>query len=157
MPKQNIEINRRDAIKLLGTATGATVLANLPAKWSKPLLQSGVLPVHAQSSCIALTITEYDELENTSFGYGDWVGADEFSFGPDKFWYCRDECVYYLLETVSGGISMHGKTLNKEFDVIFSPANSPAGFMVDLATGDYVIYPDAPICGSWPLLRLKRI
>jgi hypothetical protein len=44
------KLSRRDAIKLLGAATGATLLANLPSKWSKPSLASGVLPAHAQTS-----------------------------------------------------------------------------------------------------------
>lgn len=44
------KLSRRDAIKLLGAATGATLLANLPSKWSTPSLASGVLPAHAQTS-----------------------------------------------------------------------------------------------------------
>lgn len=44
------KLSRRDAIKLLGAAAGATLLANLPSKWSKPSLTSGVLPAHAQTS-----------------------------------------------------------------------------------------------------------
>jgi len=32
MTEQNKELNRRDSIKLLGTAAGATVLMNLPSK-----------------------------------------------------------------------------------------------------------------------------
>jgi hypothetical protein len=44
------KLSRRDAIKVLGAATGAVVLANLPTKWSKPELISGVLPAHAQTS-----------------------------------------------------------------------------------------------------------
>jgi len=46
----NKKITRRDAIKLLGAAAGASVLANLPSKWSKPQLSGGVLPAHAQTS-----------------------------------------------------------------------------------------------------------
>ena len=44
------KISRRDAIKLLGAATGAAMLANLPSKWKTPELASGVLPAHAQTS-----------------------------------------------------------------------------------------------------------
>jgi hypothetical protein len=44
------KLSRRDAIKLLGAVTGATVLANLPSKWKTPEMVSGVLPVHAQTS-----------------------------------------------------------------------------------------------------------
>jgi|GEM_PF-1590369 hypothetical protein len=44
------KISRRDALKILTAAAGATALANLPAKWSKPGLEVGVLPAHAQTS-----------------------------------------------------------------------------------------------------------
>lgn len=44
------KISRRDALKILTAATGATALANLPAKWSKPGVEVGVLPAHAQTS-----------------------------------------------------------------------------------------------------------
>ena len=63
MTRKNI--SRRDAIKLLGAATGATLLANLPSKWSKPELVSGVLPVHAETSCGPLTFTS---AVNQNFG-----------------------------------------------------------------------------------------
>jgi len=46
------KLSRRDAIKLLGAVTGATVLANLPSKWSTPELVSGILPAHAQTSSL---------------------------------------------------------------------------------------------------------
>ena len=48
--KQSKKLSRRDAFKILGATLGATVLANLPSKWSKPELVSGVLPAHAQST-----------------------------------------------------------------------------------------------------------
>ncbi len=52
------KLSRRDAIKLLGAAAGATLLANLPSKWRTPELASGVLPAHAQTSSLLLTITD---------------------------------------------------------------------------------------------------
>jgi hypothetical protein len=54
---KNKKISRRDAMKVLGAAAGATLLANLPSKWSKPELTNGVLPAHAQTSGILLTFT----------------------------------------------------------------------------------------------------
>ena len=44
------KLNRRDAIKVLGAAAGASVLANIPTKWSKPELSGANLPAHAQIS-----------------------------------------------------------------------------------------------------------
>lgn len=43
-------LSRRQALKVLTAVTGATALSQLPARWSKPLLQVGVLPAHAQTS-----------------------------------------------------------------------------------------------------------
>jgi hypothetical protein len=53
--KPGKELSRRDALKLLGAAAGASVLANLPSKWSTPQLTAGVLPAHAQTSGRSLT------------------------------------------------------------------------------------------------------
>ena len=50
-------LSRRDALKFLGAAAGATVLANLPANWSTPELVAGVLPAHAQTSNILHDVT----------------------------------------------------------------------------------------------------
>jgi hypothetical protein len=46
------KLSRRDALKVLAAAAGATALANLPNKWSKPGIEVGVLPAHAQTSVI---------------------------------------------------------------------------------------------------------
>jgi hypothetical protein len=68
-PKQTPKkISRRDAIKLLGAATGATILANLPAKWDTPEAVSGVLPAHAQTSGPNLSILSCDLNVNLSTG-----------------------------------------------------------------------------------------
>ena len=49
MKKQTI--TRRELLKVLAaTGTGITAAAFLPAKWVKPIVNSGVLPVHAQAS-----------------------------------------------------------------------------------------------------------
>lgn len=51
-PTQPRKISRRDALKILTAATGAVALANLPPKWSKPGMEIGVLPAHAQTSVL---------------------------------------------------------------------------------------------------------
>ncbi len=50
------KISRRDALKILTAATGAAALANLPSKWSKPGLEVGVLPAHAQTSVLHILL-----------------------------------------------------------------------------------------------------
>jgi len=51
------KINRRDVLKGFVAAAGAVTFANLPGRWSKPILRSGALPVHAQTSnCVSVTV-----------------------------------------------------------------------------------------------------
>lgn len=69
--KSSKKLSRRDAIKLLGAAAGATVLANLPSKWSKPELASGVIPAHAQTSqppVLVLPTVTTDNITDQSIG-----------------------------------------------------------------------------------------
>lgn len=80
-PKQKPKkISRRDAIKLLGAVTGATVLANLPSKWSTPEIAKGVLPVHAQTSS-DLFILSCDL--NVNLSTGAW--SSTVFTGPNPF------------------------------------------------------------------------
>ncbi len=44
------KVSRRNALKILAAAAGATTLANIPGQWIKPVLRAGVLPAHAQTS-----------------------------------------------------------------------------------------------------------
>ncbi|MBI1795078.1 MAG: twin-arginine translocation signal domain-containing protein [Chloroflexi bacterium] len=48
--KPSAKISRRDAMKVLAVVAGAAALANVPDKWTKPGLDIGVLPAHAQTS-----------------------------------------------------------------------------------------------------------
>jgi len=50
MTEKSKKLSRRDAIKILAAATGAGVLANIPSKWTKPGMEFGALPAHAQGS-----------------------------------------------------------------------------------------------------------
>ena len=50
------QLSRRDTIKVLAAVVGAGALANLPGKWTKPGLDFGVLPAHAQTSQIIHTL-----------------------------------------------------------------------------------------------------
>jgi hypothetical protein len=60
MEESKPQLSRRDALKALVAAGGAlTAAAFLPGKWAKPLVEAGVLPAHAQSSCPTVT-TDYN-------------------------------------------------------------------------------------------------
>jgi len=56
MTDQN-KLSRREAIKILGAATGASLLANLPSKWSRPEVTGSPLPAFAQTTCPGWTIS----------------------------------------------------------------------------------------------------
>jgi hypothetical protein len=43
-------LSRRELLKLLAAATGATVLSSVPNKWITPIVEIGALPAHAQGS-----------------------------------------------------------------------------------------------------------
>jgi len=52
MTETNKKLSRREAIKIVGAAAGASLLANIPAKWSKPELTGASMPAHAQTSSV---------------------------------------------------------------------------------------------------------
>ncbi len=55
-------INRRTLLKALLTAGGGLIAsAFLPAQWTKPLVKSGILPVHAQTSSTYYLTGGYQE------------------------------------------------------------------------------------------------
>ncbi len=43
-------LSRREALRAVAAATGAIALANLPEQWISPVIETGVLPAHAQTS-----------------------------------------------------------------------------------------------------------
>ena len=43
-------VSRRQALKTIAAVTGAATISQLPNKWASPVLTSGVLPAHAQTS-----------------------------------------------------------------------------------------------------------
>ncbi len=56
--KTNKKLGRRDMLKLMSAgAGGIAVSAFLPKKWTKPVIDAGVSPVHAAASNLTGTIT----------------------------------------------------------------------------------------------------
>jgi hypothetical protein len=54
------KLSRRDLLKALAAATGATIISTIPNKWVTPIIEIGALPAHAQASqlgSIQVTIT----------------------------------------------------------------------------------------------------
>jgi len=50
MPQQTTKLSRRKALKTLTALTGVAALTSLPGQWAKPIIETGLLPAHAQSS-----------------------------------------------------------------------------------------------------------
>jgi hypothetical protein len=69
------QISRREVLKALAATSGALAAAAfLPDRWTPPVLQSGVLPAHAQTSvCATVTLVESGFCEeNCPPGYVEW-------------------------------------------------------------------------------------
>jgi hypothetical protein len=118
--KHTSELSRRDALKLLGAAAGATVLANLPSRWSTPELTAGVLPAHAQTSGCTSGLQIY--VQSTSVQDGTPVlelftpttppDASELVWGApgsSLSWDCDPPCILFMTRIQSGsGIGSFG-------------------------------------------------
>lgn len=91
-------VGRRDALKMLAASAGAVLgAAALPGEWMKPVVETGVLPVHAQASA-SIVLSPTFELYGVSssgnnqpthgvgisFSYADTAG--EFSNGWTLFY-----------------------------------------------------------------------
>ena len=151
------KLSRRDAIKLLGAAVGATALANLPSKWSTPELVSGVMPAHAQTSlCVAITITGFDQ--SNDFNTKILIGTGPFpdSVGsPFPFeYYCKAACVVETYYVISGTLTVYITQLGVPTSfTLGSSGPGLYGYMFDLSNGTLTLYPDTPPSGcSWPVL-----
>ncbi len=85
--KHNLKkpINRREMLKKGALAAGGaiTAAAFLDGKWLKPIVKTGILPVHAQAS--ACGVYTFVPLFDWVWGDGAWasnLGVDITPFGP---------------------------------------------------------------------------
>jgi hypothetical protein len=76
-PVEN-NLSRRDALKALVATGGALAAAAfVPGKWTKPVIEGGVVPAHAQSTLPPLTVTVVEacrDLQTTTITYNDPAG-----------------------------------------------------------------------------------
>ena len=146
MTEQNKKLSRRDAIKLLGAAAGAAALANLPAKWSKPELVSGVLPAHAQSTAActevaaSFTINANGVITNYIFwlnGLGDGSGNLSGSQSYSNSYPCGPGClrIYAFAQNPAPGPTIELTTFSQ--GTITIPFALGVNILVDLSTGQY--------------------
>ena len=145
MTNQN-KLSRREAIKLLGATAGASLLANIPAEWSKPELSGSVLPAHAQTSCSEFSVF-IDILPTDGFFLLEIAGGpiyDDFTGGADNrwrsentlTWYCRSGCLLLYLDLygTSGQVSI--KTLTGTHIEHYG-SNDNRDIAIEMDTGAY--------------------
>jgi hypothetical protein len=73
--KPTKRLSRRDALKLLGTAAGGSMMAALPPKWTSPRVTPGSLPANGATSPVLPTVTT----DNVEVGPSGLTG-DEVRF-----------------------------------------------------------------------------
>lgn len=142
-------LTRRDALKVLGAAAGATALANLPNKWNSPELLSGVLPAHAQTSATCTDWAVYIEVLSGEFVYSliggpapDLVTGDGGP-GSTVAWACQEGCLFLWFdlsfEASSGSVrfvTIAGETIeNYDFN------DTLRDVVVEMGTGAISILP----------------
>ena len=74
-------INRRELLKALGAAGGALAAAAfLPGKWTKPVVDAGVMPAHAQASNLTIfSLSIQPRFGLAKPGGADWEGTFSYS------------------------------------------------------------------------------
>jgi len=167
----NKKINRRDAIKLISAAAGASVVANLPSKWSKPELASAAMPVHAQASCdVTVTVTMvYQNVDqqlclNQGPAPAQQIGDINIDFSSptcattgnilsyQAIWTCQTGCLQLFFNGVDPdnyrwAVSI--ATPGSSNGITFSDATSINNLVVDLSTGEYQTDFDTHSTCSW--------
>ena len=162
MPQQK-KLSRRDAIKFLGAAAGAAALANLPSKWSKPELVSGVLPAHAQSTAActgdaaSFTINANGVITNYIFWLngltddsGNLSGAQSYS----NSYPCGPGClqIYAFAQNLAPGPTIELTTFSQgTITIPFAAPSFGVNILVDLSTGQYSTDINQPVgsCVTW--------
>jgi len=162
MTDQN-KLSRREAIKILGAATGASLLANIPAKWSRPQVTGSPLPAFAQTSnCPAgssalsvfvegsgsIRIRDVTTL-NVNGAFTDYPTGVTTTVNSG----CLSEC--FLITVISlDATNVHTiVTLNGSiiYDHLFNntspnPPGSSRAYVVNGATGEHELNDNAPGC-----------
>ena len=139
------KLSRREAIKILGTATGASLLANIPAKWSRPEVTGSQLPAFAQTSCgsLLVEITETDGTVslNANSGWDDIKGQIS----------CRTGCFDFVVSINSGTYADIQITTLAGGPYPYSVTGVGSQFLVNLDTGE-IGQDGEPVNGcSWPI------
>jgi len=116
---KNTNLNRREALKTILAASGALVAAaSLPGRWSKPLVEAGVVPAHAQGSLPAFTVSVLEacrDLRSARIGYSDPAGL--VSNGDHVVVYIQFPCDKVLYDGTLGGILASGNGFSGTLEI----------------------------------------
>ena len=160
------KLSRRDAIKILGAAAGASLMVNLPSKWSHPEVFSGIIPAHAQTSnCLTVHLEVLSADGEFGIDFYEppvlpWSGMGDGGPGSTLTWTCQTGCLGFtlFLDTATKGkiqITINSQT----FTLDFNGKNPYHNILIDLDSGEYDIdYENQDGAGScsWPLTPVKQ-
>jgi len=157
MTETNKRLSRREAIKILGTTTGASLLANIPAKWSKPELTGASLPAHAQtsncpagSSAMSIFVEGSGDIDiGTVFTESVPGTVTNYPTGVTTTVYsgCISECFYMFVTSGDDTNNVHTiVTLNGSVIYNENFINTIQYYVVNGVTGAHVINDNAPGC-----------
>jgi len=149
------KITRREAIKILGATAGASLLANLPSKWSTPELIGGYIPAHAQTSncpvgTSSMVVTITGNSPNILIGTnGTFSILGEFPTGRQYIFGCQDVCFGLAITSygdfpftvlaVLDGVQIYSNTF---------PTTNFVSINVDGSTGAFGINSSPPGCNT---------
>lgn len=134
------KLSRRDALKILMAATGAAGLSNLPATWSRPELQVGVLPAHAQTSTfhiLSAPSTPEEVDPSRSYCWDGILVRFTASLTPPTPGIPLQYALTYTVTGAPGSITSPSPTTN----VITTNGSGQASV-------DVVVQPDSPFFGT---------
>ena len=121
MDEKKISINRREAIKAMLAAGGALAASTLiPGKWTRPVVQSGYVPAHAQGTLPPLTVTVIEacrDLGTASLTYNDPAGMVTNS--ANVALYVQGSCNQTVYNGTLGGLSHSGDGYSGDFGLQF--------------------------------------
>lgn len=139
---QNKEISRRQFVKIMTAVSGGLLgAAFLPEKWLKPVIQSGVLPVHARASNVGptyvLNLDSYTFLQMvhvTSPINAYYLNCSSAHFTPEL---PVGTTVSYTVTSISPGFT-GGGTRNGGPGVAANVSGGPSGYVDFFPSGNCV-------------------
>lgn len=158
------DTSRRKLLKSIAAGSGAIVAGkSLPDSWSRPVVDSVILPAHAQTSAeppvtcsTYAVILEVLSTDGVADGRSDpW--PDELDWDGSAGSYtrhlCQSGCVFFELFITSGTTATYQfTTIADQFTVVVTGLESNRYILINMDTGEYALdfAGSAGTC-EWPL------